>query len=408
MRIALGCVRPAPGAARRAAGRIVYSLSDYLKMVADERRVAAYASALRATVRPGDRVLEVGTGVGFFAVVAARAGAGHVDAVDLNPAIHLGPGVAALNGCEDCITFHNSAVADVALPAPADVLLIDVRGPTPFGSRSLETLIDARDRLLRPGGAIIARADRVMVAPASAPESFRQEVLRSRMREGVRLDPVERIVFDTPIPCRMVPGDLAAPGQCWIALDYATVTSSDASGSALWTFDRAASIDGLAVWFEADLGRGISFTTGPGGTVSTYRQVFLPFRSTVAADRGDRFRVALSTRQVRGTYVWSWRAWRRSDDATAESLVIDQNSLAALVLHPRALAQTAEDVVCSLGPRGAALRTLLCGFDGRHTIGALADRLCAESPQLFRDRRAARDFIADWIGRLDAREHGGA
>jgi hypothetical protein len=384
----------------------VYSLSDYLKMVADERRTAAYASALRATVRPGDRVLEVGTGVGFFAVVAARAGAGHVDAVDPNPAIHLGPGVAAANGCEDRITFHCSAVADVTLPAPADVLLIDVRGPTPFGARSLETLIDARDRLLRPGGRIIARADRVMVAPASAPESFRGEVLPSRMREGVRLDPVERIVFDTPVSCRMTPDDLAAPGQCWTALDYAIVTSSDASGSALWEFHRAASIDGLAVWFEADLGHGISFTTGPGGTVSTYRQLFLPFQSPVAIEGGDRLRVGLATRQVRGTYVWSWRAWRRSAGFTTDELVIDQNSLAAIVLHPRALPQIAEDVVRSLGPRGAALRMLLCGFDGRHTIGALADRLCAESPQLFRDRRAARAFIADWIVRLDDLERG--
>ena len=385
----------------------MYSLSDYLWMVADERRAAAYASALRAAVRPGDRVLEVGTGVGFFAVVAARAGAGHVNAVDTNPAIHLGARVAALNGCEDRITFHHSAVADVALPTPADVLLIDVRGPTPFGSCSLQTLIDVRDRLLRPGGRIIARADRVMVAPARAPEIFRREVVQSHMREGVRLDPVERIVFDTPMSCTITPDDLAAPGQCWTVVDYQIVKSSDASGSALWQFASAASIDGLAVWFEADLGHGIGFTSGPGGTVSTYRQLFIPFCRPVAVERGDGFRVELSTRQVRGHYVWSWRGWRRHAASTTDDLVVDQNSLAEIVLHPAALPLTSEDVVPSLGPRGVALRGLLSGLDGRHSLGALADRLVGDSPRLFRDRRAAQDFIADWIVRLDDLERGG-
>ena len=153
----------------------------------DDRRQAPSRSvcgALRAAITPGDRVVEVGAGFGFFTVVAARAGAGHVDAVDTNPVIHLGPRVAALNGCEDRITFHHSAVADVSLPIPADIILIDVRGPTPFGSRSLEILIDARDRLLRPGGRIIAREDRVMVAPVRTPQTFRREVMR---RTGEKL-----------------------------------------------------------------------------------------------------------------------------------------------------------------------------------------------------------------------------
>jgi predicted RNA methylase len=385
----------------------VYSLSDYLWMVADERRAAAYASALRAAIRPGNRVLEVGTGVGFFAVVAVRAGAGHVDAVDTNPAIHLGTRVAALNGCEDRITFHHSAVADVAVPMPADVLIIDVRGPTPFGSRSLEILIDARDRLLRRGGRIIARTDRVMVAPARAPETFRREVVQAHMREGVRLDPVERIVFDTPMACTVTPADLAAPPQCWTVLDYEIVSSPDASGSVHWQLDRAIAIEGLAVWFEADLGHGITFSSGPGGTVSTYRQLFIPFCRGVTLDSGDEFRVELSTRQVRGSYVWTWRCWRRHAGSTTDELVVDQNSLAELILHPGALPLTSEEAVPSLGPRGAALRALLVGLDGHRTIGALAEDLAADSPGLFRDRTAAQDFIADWVVRLQDLEHGG-
>ena len=384
----------------------MYSLSAYLWMVADERRAAAYASALRAAIAPGDRVLEVGTGFGFFAVVAARAGAGHVDAVDPSPAIHLGAQVAGLNGCGDRITFHQCAVADVSLSVPADVLLIDVRGPTPFGSRSLEIMMDARDRLLRPGGRIIARADRVMVAPARAPETFRREVVQAHMREGVRLDPVERVVFDTPMACRVTPGDLAAAEQCWTVVDYETVGCPDASGTLSWQVDRTVVIDGLAVWFEADLGHGITFATGPEGTVSTYRQLFIPFQRQIALDDGDGFRVELSTRQVREAYIWAWRGWRLPAGAATEQLVVDQNSLAELVVHPGALPQTSDDTAPTLGPRGAALRTLLNQLDGRRPIGVLATDLAAGSPGLFRDTRAAQDFIAEWVVRLENLERG--
>ena len=115
----------------------MYSLADYLWMIADETRVSAYAGAIRAAVRPGDHVLDVGAGFGFFSVVAAQAGAGRVDAVDTNPVVHLGRRVAEANNCGNRIFFHHLDAARLTLDRPADVLVSDLRGPTPFSGRSL-------------------------------------------------------------------------------------------------------------------------------------------------------------------------------------------------------------------------------------------------------------------------------
>ena len=384
----------------------MYSLSDYLWMIADGARASAYAAALRACVRPGNRVLEAGTGFGFFAVLAAQAGAAHVDAVDINPAIHLGPRVAAANGCADRITFHHRDISTVALANPADVLLIDVRGPTPFGSRSLETVIGTRDRLLARGGRIIARADRVFVAPARTPDVFRREVHAAHGREGIDLAPVERVIFDTPVRCAIAADDVLADGECWTTIDYQTIGTTGASGPVTWVFNRANTVDGLAVWFEADLADDISFSTRPGGSVSAYRQMFIPFRDAVAVEAGDRLHVDLAAHQVRENYLWSWRGWRTPAGSSDRQLVTDQNSLAEIVLDPSALLNTSPDAVPSLGPRGAALSELLLRIDGKRTVEALAAGLLEDQPGVFASRDAAREFVAAWIGRLDRTERG--
>lgn len=52
------------------------------RMVADRPRTDAFAAAIREVVRPTDTVLDVGTGTGILAMLAARAGARKVYAID--------------------------------------------------------------------------------------------------------------------------------------------------------------------------------------------------------------------------------------------------------------------------------------------------------------------------------------
>ena len=314
----------------------MYSLSDYLWMVADESRVEAYAGALRALIRPGDHVLDLGAGFGFFSVIAAHAGAAHVHAVEMSPAVLLGPKMALANGCAERITFHHAASQHLALERPADLLVVDVRGPTPFGRGALASIIDARERLLRPGAPIIAATDTVFAAPARTPAVFRREVHQAHGQQGVDLSAVERVVFDSPMRCPIEEDDLLGEGLAWTVIEYAAVRRTDAAGMGEWRFQGATRVDGLALWFESDLGGGRRFSTRPGGAITAYRQMYIPFRSPVAVPAETVFRVHLSVHEVGEHTVWAWRGWRVDAAGTSE-LVLDQNSLAELVVDPASL-----------------------------------------------------------------------
>jgi Met-10+ like-protein len=313
----------------------VYSLGGYLAMLSDETRVAAYAGAIRALVKPGDRVIEVGAGFGYFSVLAAQAGAARVDAVEVNPVVHLGPRIAAANGLADRIRFHEADLLQFEPDARADVLLGDLRGPTPFLGRALETLIDARKRMLKEGGIIIGRRDVLYCAPSRRPRAFDERISAPLSRLGVDLSAVAAVASATLFPSSIAADRLLAPGAPWGEIDYLTVESPNHRGAAEWTLQDGGDVEGIAIWFEGELGAGFGFSTAPGLPVTSYGQLFVPFKSVVAVEPSEVLRVELSVHLVSREYVWVWTARVRRAGGT-ERLVLSENSMAERVIDPAA------------------------------------------------------------------------
>lgn len=129
-------------------------------MMNDSARNRAYAAALARAVRPGMLVLEIGTGAGLLALMAARAGAERVITCEMQPTIaEAARAVIAANGLTERITVLtlNSAQLRIGheLPRPADVLVSEILSNELLNEGVLPALEDARARLLAPGAAII-------------------------------------------------------------------------------------------------------------------------------------------------------------------------------------------------------------------------------------------------------------
>jgi len=148
---------------------------EHARMLHDEARTRDFIAAITAAVRPGDVVLEIGTGSGVLAVASARAGARHVYAVEASDIADVAAEVFARNGVADRVTLVPGWSRQIDLPERADLLVSEVIGNEPLEEEILETMLDARRRLLAPDARLIPYALELVARPLRLPEEeFRQ------------------------------------------------------------------------------------------------------------------------------------------------------------------------------------------------------------------------------------------
>lgn len=374
-------------------------------MFADRTRTEAYLAAIHAAVKPGSVVVEIGTGVGFFAVAACRAGARRVHAIEMNPAVELGASVAADNGCADRITFHRGDSRRVSLPERGDLLLSDLRGVLSLHGEHIPTLADARTRLLRPDAVLIPLRDTLWAAPSAAPADWRRDhVLPGRAPYGISRTAVAERVRSDWYRCHLDASALLADPAEWAALNYATILSPNVAGRAAWTFASDGVADGVAVWFDADLGSGVSLSNAPSAPRALYGQAFFPFERALPVRAGDTLAVDFKAHLANGDYMWGWDTTLAHAAAGEEQVSFRQSNLAARLVSLESLRTLGAGHRPPRTASTAVWGTMIRLVDGTRTLGEIAAALREAHPEAFADAAAALRFAGTRLGSLEGED----
>ena len=234
-------------------------------MLHDDRRTGDYLAALAEAVRPGDVVLDVGTGSGVLAVAAARAGARRVYAVEASDIAEVAERVFAANGVQDQVTLVRGWSRQIELPEQADLLVSEIIGNEPFEEEILETTLDARRRLLKPQARMIPRTLTLLARPLLIPDTQARQraighddVERWRCLYGIELQPLLDAAIPGPVHAP-TEGEVVAgwppvgPPVVLATLDLTTLDEASVDAGADLVLDAAGAVNAVAVTFRADL-----------------------------------------------------------------------------------------------------------------------------------------------------------
>jgi protein arginine N-methyltransferase 1 len=356
-------------------------------MIADSARMDAYVEALRRSVTHDSVVLDIGAGTGIFSLLACRFGARKVYAIEPANAIQVAREIAAANGYADRIEFIQKLSTEITLPEQADVIISDLRGLLPFLGLHVSSIVDARTRLLKPGGTLIPQYDDLWVAIVEAEETYNEY-----------LSPWEKYEFDMTAARRIVTNTagwrlknvssniLFAEPQLWARLDYRTLDDPDVCGKSNFTVYHDGVAHGLLVWFDATLIDGVGFSNAPGAesAAKVYGRSFFPFSSPIELNAGDQVNVRFEARLVSDDYIYRWETTVTSSrEPQRTKAQFNQSTFFGQALSPDSLRKQSNAYTPELNLDGQIDHYILSQMTNQTPLGEIAKPLAERFPDKF-------------------------
>lgn len=287
-------------------------LYQHDRMLADTVRMNAYRAGIAEHVSSGDVVVDLGTGSGILAFLAARNGAGRVHAVEHGDMIKLAEETARANSIEN-VSFHQTHSSRFDPGEKVDIILHEQIGDALFDERVIENVADLRDRLLKPGGKILPAYLKLYIEPvqlvdgANAPFIWEQEIdgisfanfasVAERQPFTYRYRvfrpfPFERLLCE---PEAVLEVDLyqAIPGQLPKRISYRREAVADGR------------LDGFCVYFAASFDAGNSFTSSPEGKITSWATPLLRV-SPRPVRAGETIALELEADDLAQPGSWRW------------------------------------------------------------------------------------------------------
>ncbi len=267
--------------------------ASHQTMVYDKARTWAYRRAIARTVRPGDVAVDIGTGTGLLAFLCARAGARRVHAIERFPGVLAwAEELARVNGLADRITFHRGDSRSITLPEKAQVIVSELIGYLAFEEGIIDTLLDARERFLAPGGTIIPRVLTLFAVPVSERRAYPAYVDAWGRAEGLDYTPMRGHALRALYQTWLAPGDLLARPQPVFTADFRQGRRPERRVESRFPATAAGLVNGVGLWFGTTLADGVHLASSP-FWMTHWGQSFAPIASPIRVRAGDVLRVVL-------------------------------------------------------------------------------------------------------------------
>ena len=380
-------------------------VDEHRQYLADEVRVSAYQQAIAEVVRPGDVVLDLGSGTGILGMLACQAGAKRVYAVEEGGMIELARTVARANGFEDQITYLKGHSTRVKLPEKVDVALCDQIGRFGFEAGVGGFFNDVRERFLKPGGRLIPRQVNIFLALVECPETWGQVEFWNNSPAGFDFRPARTWAANTGYPVKLVPDQLLGEPARLCTMDLTRTAPATLGGELRIQAAKAGTLHGLGGWFSAQLSPNVVMSNSPLIPQSIERRnVFFPVDHPVPLEPGDCVRIRMHI--IPNDLVVTWKVEVRRQQPGGNTTASNglkarfaHSTLQGMLICKEDLERTRPHFIPKLSPWGEARRSILELCDGLRPLAEIEQEVFRRHSDLFPSPDEAAAFVAEVITR---------
>jgi len=234
------------------------NFNAHRSMLSDSFRVSQYKRAIDESVKKGDIVIDAGSGTGLLAVLAAKAGAKKVYAIEASNYAKIAKKTAFDSGVSKKIEVIQDDFSRVKLPEKVDVLITETFGSLIFNEGAAPDLKNCIKKNLKKDAILIPGSVSFYVGTLKRqPTCFRE--MSSLLKYGVDLSFFQKKSENIPIRLRLNSSDIAESVHLGTYSILTDLSKDD--------FYINAKISGptefIAMWFELHLSPTTTISTAP-------------------------------------------------------------------------------------------------------------------------------------------------
>lgn len=377
-------------------------VDEHRHYLEDQVRLTAFQRAIHESVKPGDVVVDLGSGTGVLGFLACRAGASRVYSIEESSLIELSRDICQANGFADRVRFIKGLSTRVDLPEPVDVILADQIGHFGFEAGLFDYFSDARRRFLKHGGLTIPQRISFCIAPVEHMVLWEQVEFWNGSPAGLNVRPARALASNTGYPVKLLPEQLLGASIEPFSVDPSTSGSQPLHFGCTLPISRAGTLHGLGCWFIAQLSPSVTMSNSPLSEQRVDRRnVFFPLDRPVPVQAGDSVTVTMQILPVQIAVTWRVEI-RKQGRPEEERLRFTHSTLNGMLIAREDLQRTHPAFVPTLSPWGAARLTVLNLCDGIRPLAQIEGELLRRHPDLFPALPNAATFVAEVVTRYSA------
>ncbi len=277
-------------------------------MLADNVRNEALAAGVAALVRSGDLVIDVGAGSGLLSMLAVRAGARRVYALERGAMALLAKRLIELNQMSANIEVVQVHSRNWQPPERADVILCETLGFAALDEGFRGSLVDARERMLRPGGLLLPGSVRILAVPVQS-SAAHPDITALDTLLGLDYRPLGGVMRKALQRCHIAYSDELAVPQILFDLDcYSMNDTSRLTTQVAFPLTKPGTLAGFALWFDAELAPGVHLENRRPDASNHWGQAYLPLGRPLPVVPGQSVTLNVEMSDKEGALSVSWDA----------------------------------------------------------------------------------------------------